>query len=247
MVGFTTSSEPFGSTRVPAAWSPALDWTRQISLPALNCKFVMVSTQWPCNETMSAEVPAAVGEQSIAADADAATDRKQGSKAKCDCWRNEGVFMWRRRHGPVHDPLGSTANSRSSRLATHRDIPLCGGLALSSMHVSFGCNNRPPIPPMWVPGRGHGMRKFSTASKFREPSVQFKESSSTRNASRSAARCAAVLALVLGTAATQAQTVMVYEDGQSPSAQDVADILSRGASENTRLRGQAPHNGRSPF
>jgi len=91
------------------------------------------------------------------------------------------------------------------------------------------------------------MRKFSTASKFREPSVQFKESSSTRNASRSAARCAAVLALVLGTAATQAQTVMVYEDGQSPSAQDVADILSRGASENTRLRGQAPHNGRSPF
>jgi outer membrane protein OmpA-like peptidoglycan-associated protein len=40
---------------------------------------------------------------------------------------------------------------------------------------------------------------------------------------------------------------MVYEEGQAPSAQDIADILSRGASENTKLRGLPTQNGRSPF
>lgn len=42
-----------------------------------------------------------------------------------------------------------------------------------------------------------------------------------------------------------AQTVMVYEAGQTPSAQDVADILSRGAVEQQKLRGQIPAG--SPF
>ncbi len=65
--------------------------------------------------------------------------------------------------------------------------------------------------------------------------------------SRAHLRFAAVAALVLGAAFAQAQTVMVYEDGKLPSAQDVADILSRGASENIKLRGQAPQGGRSPF
>ncbi len=42
-----------------------------------------------------------------------------------------------------------------------------------------------------------------------------------------------------------AQAVMVYEAGQTPSAQDVADILSRGAVEQQKLRGQIPAG--SPF
>lgn len=63
-----------------------------------------------------------------------------------------------------------------------------------------------------------------------------------------ASRVAALLACMAGaTTAAQSQTVMVYEDGQLPSAQEVADILFRGASEATKLRGQAPVNGRSPF
>lgn len=60
-------------------------------------------------------------------------------------------------------------------------------------------------------------------------------------------RCVALLLLTLGASTAQAQTVMVYEPGQQPSAQEVADILFRGASEATKLRGQAPVNGRSPF
>jgi outer membrane protein OmpA-like peptidoglycan-associated protein len=58
------------------------------------------------------------------------------------------------------------------------------------------------------------------------------------------------LALVAATVslAAPAQTVMVYQEGQTPSAQDVADILSRGASENMQLRGQVPAKaGGSPF
>jgi outer membrane protein OmpA-like peptidoglycan-associated protein len=51
------------------------------------------------------------------------------------------------------------------------------------------------------------------------------------------------LALVLCAASAQAQTVMVYEEGQTPSAEEIADILSRGASENIKLRGM----GKSPF
>ncbi len=42
-----------------------------------------------------------------------------------------------------------------------------------------------------------------------------------------------------------AQAVMVYEAGQTPSAQDVADILSRGAVAQQKLRGQIPAG--SPF
>lgn len=55
---------------------------------------------------------------------------------------------------------------------------------------------------------------------------------------------AAALAWVAATAG--AQTVMVYEEGQTPSAQDIADILLRGANENVTVRGKSP-NGRSPF
>lgn len=54
----------------------------------------------------------------------------------------------------------------------------------------------------------------------------------------------AVAALTVGSAAG-AQTVMVYGKGDAPSAQDVADILSRGASENMKMRGQVPAG--SPF
>lgn len=62
-----------------------------------------------------------------------------------------------------------------------------------------------------------------------------------------ARRLAAALALGLCATASQAQTVMVYERGQMPSAEDVANILSRGASEAIKLRGMPPVNGRSPF
>ncbi|MEY4429092.1 MAG: hypothetical protein RLZZ182_1781 [Pseudomonadota bacterium] len=51
--------------------------------------------------------------------------------------------------------------------------------------------------------------------------------------------------LASGMATAQAQSVMVYEKGQTPSAQDVADILSRGAVEQQKLRGQMPSG--SPF
>jgi outer membrane protein OmpA-like peptidoglycan-associated protein len=57
----------------------------------------------------------------------------------------------------------------------------------------------------------------------------------------------AALSLALGAVCSQAQTVMVYDQGQAPNAEDIANILSRGASEATKLRGQAPVNGRSPF
>jgi outer membrane protein OmpA-like peptidoglycan-associated protein len=57
----------------------------------------------------------------------------------------------------------------------------------------------------------------------------------------------ATLACLVTPWLTQAQTVMVYGEGQQPTAQEVADILFRGASEATKLRGQAPINGRSPF
>lgn len=63
-----------------------------------------------------------------------------------------------------------------------------------------------------------------------------------------AARFFLTLAAAALSAATQAQTVMVYQEGQTPSAQDVADILSRGATENIKLRGQVPAKaGGSPF
>lgn len=46
----------------------------------------------------------------------------------------------------------------------------------------------------------------------------------------------------------QAQNVMVYNEAQAPTAQDVADILSRGAGENIKQRGlNAGVPGASPF
>lgn len=78
--------------------------------------------------------------------------------------------------------------------------------------------------------------------------MQTKTSTPARVASGSGCRCIAALALTLAAATTgHTQTVMVYENGQTPSAQEVADILFRGASEATKLRGQAPVGGRSPF
>lgn len=47
----------------------------------------------------------------------------------------------------------------------------------------------------------------------------------------------AAAALFCASQASLAQNVMVYGEGQTPSAQDVADILSRGASENIKQRG----------
>jgi outer membrane protein OmpA-like peptidoglycan-associated protein len=57
----------------------------------------------------------------------------------------------------------------------------------------------------------------------------------------------AAAALVCTIGSAQAQNVMVYGEGQTPSAQDVADILSRGASQAIQQRGQAPGAMGSPF
>lgn len=60
---------------------------------------------------------------------------------------------------------------------------------------------------------------------------------------RVATTCAALLAAVTMASlspAALAQNVMVYGEGQTPSAQDVADILSRGAAENIKQRGARP-------
>ena len=59
-----------------------------------------------------------------------------------------------------------------------------------------------------------------------------------------AALCSAFISAG-GLQPVSAQSVMVYESGQTPSAQDVADILSRGAVEQQKLRGQVPVG--SPF
>lgn len=69
----------------------------------------------------------------------------------------------------------------------------------------------------------------------------------TLKASIPLARLFSALALASCAWTAQAQNVMVYEEGQSPSAQDIADILSRGASENITLRGKSAERGRSPF
>jgi outer membrane protein OmpA-like peptidoglycan-associated protein len=58
-----------------------------------------------------------------------------------------------------------------------------------------------------------------------------------------AVRSVGLATVVLASASAGAQTVMVYGKGQAPSAQEVADILSRGASENVKLRGQMPAGG----
>ena len=58
---------------------------------------------------------------------------------------------------------------------------------------------------------------------------------------------ALALALCWSVPAAHAQNVMVYGEGQTPSAQDVADILSRGAADNIKQRGQVPASVGSPF
>lgn len=66
-------------------------------------------------------------------------------------------------------------------------------------------------------------------------------------ARKAASVCAQILTatVLLGAlSVAQAQNVMVYGEGQGPSAQEVADILSRGASENVKQRGL---NAGSPF
>lgn len=68
-----------------------------------------------------------------------------------------------------------------------------------------------------------------------------------RRRSQGAWRLAIALSLAATVQATVAQTVMVYDDQHQPTPQEVAEILFRGASEATKLRGQAPINGRSPF
>lgn len=67
-----------------------------------------------------------------------------------------------------------------------------------------------------------------------------------------ASTCARILGsavlLLSALSLAQAQNVMVYGEGQIPSAQDVADILSRGAAENVKHRGLGAGNGMgSPF
>ncbi len=47
----------------------------------------------------------------------------------------------------------------------------------------------------------------------------------------------AAAALACAVQTVSAQNVMVYTEGQTPTAQDVADILSRGAGENIKQRG----------
>lgn len=58
-----------------------------------------------------------------------------------------------------------------------------------------------------------------------------------RHVATTCAQLIAAAALVCASQASLAQNVMVYGEGQTPSAQDVADILSRGASENVKQRG----------
>lgn len=57
-------------------------------------------------------------------------------------------------------------------------------------------------------------------------------------------RLGAMAALCCASWGAGAQNVIVYGEGQTPSAQDVADILSRGAAEQVKQRGQLPG---SPF
>lgn len=58
-----------------------------------------------------------------------------------------------------------------------------------------------------------------------------------RQAASACAPFLAAAALLGAISVAQAQNVMVYGEGQGPSAQEVADILSRGASENLKQRG----------
>lgn len=64
--------------------------------------------------------------------------------------------------------------------------------------------------------------------------------STRRHAARARLITAAFALLFTTLFEAHAQTVMVYGEGQTPAAQDVANILSRGASENIKLRGLLP-------
>lgn len=68
-----------------------------------------------------------------------------------------------------------------------------------------------------------------------------------RQAATACAPLFAAVSLALAMHAAHAQNVLVYGEGQTPSAQDVADILSRGAAENIKQRGQVPGGLGSPF
>ncbi len=60
-------------------------------------------------------------------------------------------------------------------------------------------------------------------------------------------RCLAAAVLLGATHLAQAQSVMVYGEDETPSAQDVADILSRGAAEVVQHRGLKTRAIGSPF
>ncbi len=68
-----------------------------------------------------------------------------------------------------------------------------------------------------------------------------------RRAATTCAHLFAAATLAFASQAALAQNVMVYSEGQTPSAQDVADILSRGASENVKQRGLNAGGMGSPF
>jgi outer membrane protein OmpA-like peptidoglycan-associated protein len=125
------------------------------------------------------------------------------------------------------------------------ETPIAGGLVITTTTVSVCCNNEGVHPSSAgaVQLHRHGKIFGSRSGKNNMPIQNF----SPRVAAYAALHVAAALTFALGAVAARAQTVMVYEEGQAPSAQDIADILSRGASENTKLRGLPTQNGRSPF
>lgn len=68
-----------------------------------------------------------------------------------------------------------------------------------------------------------------------------------RRVATTCAQWAALTTLAVAAQGVHAQNVMVYGEGQTPSAQDVADILSRGAAEAIKQRGQVSGGLGSPF
>jgi outer membrane protein OmpA-like peptidoglycan-associated protein len=72
-------------------------------------------------------------------------------------------------------------------------------------------------------------------------------SAATRLLACSLVPSVAAITLVCAMPGAQAQNVMVYGEGQTPTAQEVADILSRGAADNIQQRGHVPGAVGSPF
>lgn len=68
-----------------------------------------------------------------------------------------------------------------------------------------------------------------------------------RQAANACAQWFAVATLASAAHLAAAQNVMVYDETQTPSAQDVAEILSRGAAENIQTRGRQGTSQGSPF